>query len=44
MKKILLLLAAAVIISCNKAGDNEYIVTGIVKGVEEGKVAILQKQ
>ena len=44
MKKILLLLAAAVIVSCNKAGENEYIITGTVKGIEAGKTAILQKQ
>ncbi|MDI1256599.1 MAG: TlpA disulfide reductase family protein [Flavobacterium sp.] len=44
MKKVLLLLAAVAIVSCNKAGDNEYIITGTVKGIEAGKVAILQKQ
>ena len=45
MKKIFLLLSAvAVMISCNKAGKNEYIVTGTVKGIADGKTVILEVQ
>lgn len=45
MKKILLLLSVtALMVSCNKAGDNEYTITGTVTGVENGKTVILQKQ
>ena len=44
-KKIFLLLsAAAIIISCNKAGDNEYLLTGTVTGVDNGKLVILEQQ
>jgi peroxiredoxin len=45
MKKILLLLSAvSVIISCNKAGENEYIVTGTIKGIADGKSVTLEVQ
>lgn len=45
MKKILLLLSVtALIVSCKKTGDNEYIITGTATGIENGKTVILQKQ
>ncbi|CAN1565724.1 TlpA_like_family domain containing protein [Flavobacteriaceae bacterium] len=45
MKRILLLLTvSAVLFSCNKAGVNEYIISGTVKGVADGKTVILEKQ
>lgn len=45
MKKILLLLSVvAVFISCNKAGKNEFIVTGTIKGIENGKTVTLEVQ
>jgi len=45
MKKILLVITAiTVLISCNKAGENEYIVTGTIKGIADGKTAILEVQ
>lgn len=45
MKKILLLLAVvSVLISCNKAGENEYIVTGTIKGIDNGKKVTLEVQ
>ena len=45
MKKILLVLTAlTVLISCNKAGENEYIVTGTIKGIADGKTVILEVQ
>jgi len=45
MKKILLLLSAvSVLVSCNKAGENEYIVTGTIKGIADGKSVTLEKQ
>ncbi|PWA04242.1 TlpA disulfide reductase family protein [Flavobacterium psychrotolerans] len=44
-KKILLLLAVvSVLISCNKAGKNEYIVTGTIKGIDNGKTVTLEVQ
>ena len=44
MKKILVLVSAVVVLmSCNKAGENEYIVTGNVKGID-GKNVFLEKQ
>ena len=33
-----------VLISCNKAGENEYIISGTVKGIADGKTVILEKQ
>ena len=45
MKKIILLLSASVfIISCNKVGKDEYIITGTAKGIENGKTIILETQ
>ena len=45
MKRILMLLAViTVIISCNKAGENEYIISGTVKGIADGKTVVLEKQ
>ena len=45
MKKILLLLSAvSVLISCNKAGENEYIVNGTIKGIADGKSVTLEVQ
>ena len=44
-KKIILLLSVvAVLISCNKAGKNEYIVTGNIKGIDNGKSVTLEVQ
>ena len=44
MKKILVFVSAiAVLVSCNKAGENEYIVTGTIKGID-GKNVFLEKQ
>ncbi|GEP51005.1 hypothetical protein FNO01nite_16770 [Flavobacterium noncentrifugens] len=44
MKKILVFVSAvAILVSCNKAGKNEYIVTGNVKGID-GKNVFLEKQ
>lgn len=45
MKKILLLLSAvSLLVSCNKAGKNEYVVSGTIDGIENGKMVILEKQ
>lgn len=45
MKKILLLITVTfIVVSCNKAGKNEYIITGTIKGLENGKTVILEKQ
>jgi peroxiredoxin len=45
MKKILLVITAiTVLISCNKAGENEYIVTGTIKGIADGKSVVLEMQ
>jgi thiol-disulfide isomerase/thioredoxin len=45
MKKILMLLTViTVIVSCNKAGENEYIISGTVKGIADGKTVVLEKQ
>lgn len=44
MKKILLLLTISTFLfSCNKAGKNEYIITGVINGID-GKTVILEKQ
>ena len=40
----MLLTVFSVIISCNKAGENEYIISGTVKGIADGKTVILEKQ
>jgi peroxiredoxin len=45
MKKILLLVSAvAVLVSCNKAGDNEYVITGTIKNVKDGTEVFIEKQ
>jgi hypothetical protein len=45
MKKIILLLSAAVVlISCNKVGKDEYIISGTATGIENGKTIILETQ
>jgi thiol-disulfide isomerase/thioredoxin len=45
MKRIIMLLTViTVIISCNKAGKNEYIISGTVKGIADGKTVVLEKQ
>jgi len=45
MKRILLLLTVvSVLFSCNKAGVNEYIISGTVKGIADGKTVVLEKQ
>jgi len=40
----LVLTAAVVVFSCNKAGDNEYIITGTIKGIADGKKVFLEVQ
>ncbi len=40
----LVLTAATVVFSCNKAGDNEYIITGTIKGIADGKKVFLEVQ
>ena len=40
----MLLAVITVIISCNKAGENEYIISGTVKGIADGKTVVLEKQ
>jgi len=40
----MLLTVLTVIISCNRAGKNEYIVSGTVKGIADGKTVVLEKQ
>ncbi|SCY93057.1 TlpA disulfide reductase family protein [Flavobacterium caeni] len=45
MKKVLMLVSAvAVMVSCNKAGDNEYLVTGTVKDIKDGTNVFIEKQ
>jgi thiol-disulfide isomerase/thioredoxin len=45
MKRILMLLTViTILISCNKAGENEYIISGTVKGIADGKTVVLEKQ
>lgn len=45
MKKIIFLLSAAVVlISCNKVGKDEYIISGTATGIENGKTIILETQ
>ena len=45
MKKILLILSiTATLASCSKVGKNEYIISGIAKGVANGQTVILEKQ
>ncbi len=40
----MLLTVITVLISCNRAGENEYIISGTVKGIADGKTVILEKQ
>jgi peroxiredoxin len=45
MKKLLvLIIALSVLISCNKAGENEFFVTGTIKGIADGTSVILEVQ
>jgi hypothetical protein len=45
MKKIILLLSAAVVlISCNKVGKDEYLISGTATGIDNGKTIILETQ
>ena len=45
MKKLLvLIIALSVLLSCNKAGENEFVVTGTIKGIADGKSVILEVQ
>jgi len=45
MKKVLLLLMAAItVVSCNKVGENEFIITGKADGIANGVSVFLQKQ
>ena len=45
MKKLILLLSATVVlISCNKVGKGEYLISGTAKGIANGKTIILQTQ
>lgn len=45
MKKLLLLASiTTILISCNKKFENEYVITGTVNGVENGKMVFLEKQ
>lgn len=45
MKKLLLAASGlALMVSCNKAGDNEYVITGKVKGLKDGENVILEVQ
>lgn len=45
MKKILLVITAVItLVSCNKQGENEYVVTGTIKGIADGKSVILEVQ
>ena len=44
MKQLFLMLTIfTILFSCNKAGENEYIVTGTINGID-GKTVILEKQ
>ncbi len=45
MKKFIFLLSAiSVMVSCNKAGENEYVVTGTINGVSDGKKVMIEVQ
>ncbi|WP_313806934.1 TlpA disulfide reductase family protein [Flavobacterium sp.] len=44
MKRILVVATLAVLASCSKVGDNEFLISGTAEGVENGKMAILQVQ
>lgn len=43
MKKIvLLLITASLFVACNKLADNEFIISGTVDGIADGKLAVLE--
>lgn len=43
MKKILvLLITSSLFVACNKLGDNEFMISGTVEGLSDGKLAILE--
>lgn len=44
MRKIILLAGLSILASCSKVKDNEYLISGTAKGIEDGKTAILQIQ
>ena len=45
MKKIVLVVAlSAVLFSCNKVAKNEFVISGTAKGIEDGKMVVLQRQ
>ena len=45
MKKIVLLVSlSAVLFSCNKIAKDEFVISGTAKGVEDGKMVVLQRQ
>ncbi len=45
MKKLVLLATIAIaLISCNKVGKNEFLISGTATGIEDGKMIVLQKQ
>ena len=45
MRKIFLMLAlGSVLFSCKNVGDDEFIITGSIKGVPNGKMVMLQRQ
>lgn len=45
MKKVLLLLSIVIIIiSCNKAKKDEYIISGTIKGIANGKTVVVEVQ
>ncbi len=45
MKKILLILSiTATLASCSKVGKNEYIISGVAKGIANGQTVVLEKQ
>ena len=43
-KHFLLLAGLTLLASCSKVGDNEYLISGTAKGIDNGKMAILQVQ
>lgn len=44
MRKIILLAGLSLLASCSKVKDNEYLISGTVNGLENGKTAVLQIQ
>ena len=43
-KTISFLLLTLLVVSCNKLGKDEYLITGTAKGIDNGKSVILQVQ